>query len=276
VWLNSENELSGSNKTFQDNFLKDTHQLPAEISNFSKRVFKGGAPIEEVKLGRRTSLMTGQVFNEGTEAVIMGIDVSGQDVFEDQLERSRQQLIENVAQFQLGKVFEAITKKGEEVFSRGEWIEFQEIFTEPEIPVTVVVTWAKRLAHNSTGVCIEIEEKIQLEDLDLMTKRPDLVFLSLFEILKNALESFHGHDLTKAKVSVELRRMQGFFELRVEDNGSGFDEAFEDMIFQPFISDKEGHLGMGLSLAAERIGSIGELRLLKNSSDGVCIQLKVS
>ncbi|NQZ01740.1 MAG: sensor histidine kinase [Bdellovibrionales bacterium] len=276
VWLNSENKLSGANQTFQSNFLSESNELPSEIAALSKKIFEGGTPIKEVKLGRRTSLMTGRVFNEGTEAVIMGIDVSGQDVFEDQLEKSRQQLIENVSQFQLGTVFRALTDEGSQNFSREEWIEFQQIFSEEEMPVTVVVTWAKRLAQNSVAVDVEVVETIEIDDLTLMTKRPDLLFLALFEVLKNSLEAFQGQDTDSAKVTVNLLRHEDHFELLVDDNGKGFDEAYEDLIFQPFISDKEGHLGMGLSLAAEKIETIGEVNLLRNGPDGVSVQLKVS
>ena len=86
------------------------------------------------------------------------------------------------------------------------------------------------------------------------------VFLNLIRNAEAALA-----DRADARLSVSVRRTQGFVQVRVADNGSGI--ANPDHLFNPFRMEKRnpGQLSMGLYLSRTLVTSFhGDLRYEPN------------
>jgi two-component system sensor kinase FixL len=85
----------------------------------------------------------------------------------------------------------------------------------------------------------------------------------LFNLLRNAIEALETPDLgRKPRLSVTVRLIRAeTIEIIVEDNGPGISPAVEQRIFQPFMSEKPGGMGVGLSISRRIIEAHGgELR----------------
>ena len=273
-WLDDNQKLTGWNQQFQQSFPDaEGGNLPDGVQSVVSKVYQGEKPLEEVHLGRRTFLISGQMFNEGTEAVMMGMDVSGQEVFESELEEERQQLLDNVEYFELGEVFHLYqswsrdneTEVGE---NHGD---FLQIFTEEIMNIGPIVEWALALSVSTKQYKIELEKDFDSTLSTFFTFEPKKLFLGLFQILKNSVDALE--DVEQPKIKVRLEKNNGMVEITIKDNGPGIDPALGDVVFEPFISTKEKHLGMGLCLAKEHLSGFANV-VIGNSEDGCTMKVE--
>jgi len=96
----------------------------------------------------------------------------------------------------------------------------------------------------------DIEIKIENSIPDSMEKliRLDQRMISqlFWNILKNAAEAMDG----KGKINIILREESNVrYIIEVHDEGSGFDSAQHEKLFEPFYSTKQKGTGLGLSIA---------------------------
>ena len=76
----------------------------------------------------------------------------------------------------------------------------------------------------------------------------------LINLLNNAFYAVHQHSLSHdgpytPTVSVSTRRVEGWVEICVEDNGPGIAEGLKEKIFEPFFTTKPTGSGTGLGLS---------------------------
>ncbi len=97
--------------------------------------------------------------------------------------------------------------------------------------------------------------------------------------LRNLLENARRH--AAGEVSLQLRRLGDFAELRVCDRGPGVPTALRERIFEPFYrlpgaTERDGGVGLGLSLVksiATRHG--GSVQCDDNPGGGACFVLRL-
>lgn len=68
---------------------------------------------------------------------------------------------------------------------------------------------------------------------------------SVLALIQNAVEADPNQSLPELTIAADSE----FLHFLVRDNGIGFDSDFLPKVFEPFLSDKKGHAGLGLSLA---------------------------
>ncbi len=84
----------------------------------------------------------------------------------------------------------------------------------------------------------------------------------LHNLLKNSVEALGGRDNGRISISTRLRGGDGgqSAEVRIEDNGPGFDTGILEQAFEPYVTSKPKGTGLGLAivkkLAEEHGGSI--------------------
>lgn len=258
IWMDRDKKILGFNRQFEANFSIPQHeQVPNELIDVVDKVYNGESPLQEVRHGRKTSLISGCLYNHGTEAVLMGMDVSSQEVFESELAHERQQVLDNVEHFELGEVFELFTKVLRMSNVDYDINDFQSIFTEEILNVRPVIDWALLLASHEACRPISIEKNNDEHLLSFFTFEPKKLFLGLFHIFKNSVEATDCAE--NPSISVDLKKVDGEIMIVIEDNGNGIEDGFEDVIYEPFISTKEKHLGLGLSLAKDHLLSFAKV-----------------
>lgn len=68
----------------------------------------------------------------------------------------------------------------------------------------------------------------------------------LLNVIGNALDAMAG--VPAPRLHLYGASLQGRYQLRVQDNGHGIDEATRQRLFEPFFTTKPGELGLGLGL----------------------------
>lgn len=89
--------------------------------------------------------------------------------------------------------------------------------------------------------------------------------IALQNLVSNAVE----HSPRAGRIAVSLRRLDDHFELTVEDEGPGIDEASLSRVFERFYSrNSPNGAGLGLSIVATIVDRMGGQVLLRNRASG--------
>lgn len=114
--------------------------------------------------------------------------------------------------------------------------------------------------------CQEVEVRAQLPNnqADILAE-PTRLQMACVNIIRNACQA------ARSIVTVALARHEGWWELRVDDDGPGIEEAMRERIFEPFYSTRAAGEGTGLGLAV--VGSVlkehgGRIEVGTNPSGG--------
>jgi signal transduction histidine kinase len=125
--------------------------------------------------------------------------------------------------------------------------------------------YARVMADAGIEVVREPLDNVQVLGQQVMLVQ---VFNSL---VSNALEAMPDGGQLRLQV---LRSTARTFCLRVCDNGKGMSGQMQRMAFKPFVTSKQGGLGVGLVLVKrimERFG--GSVRLQSSEGEGTCVVL---
>ncbi|KPP99895.1 ATP-binding protein [Marinobacter sp. HL-58] len=94
---------------------------------------------------------------------------------------------------------------------------------------------------------VEIRSEIPFSEAYILAE-PTRLEMACLNIIRNACQA------ARSVVTVTLADHDGLWELRVDDDGPGVDEAMRERIFEPFYSTRAAGEGTGLGLAV--VGSV--------------------
>jgi nitrogen fixation/metabolism regulation signal transduction histidine kinase len=99
----------------------------------------------------------------------------------------------------------------------------------------------------------------------------------IHNLVKNAQEALEGVDGGRVEVSTELGDgpESQHIELRVVDNGSGFDEALMPRLFEPYVTTKAKGTGLGLAIVKKIIEEHGGIIGAENTGHGALISVRL-
>jgi two-component system sensor kinase FixL len=122
---------------------------------------------------------------------------------------------------------------------------------------------------------ISLHVAIEAKDAAILADRVQVQQV-LFNLLRNGVEALEAPNLARKPIlSVTVRLAPGdLVEITVQDNGPGMAPEVELRIFQPFMTEKPGGMGVGLSISRRIMESHGgELRYAPNPDGGACFSL---
>jgi len=101
-------------------------------------------------------------------------------------------------------------------------------------------------------------------------ERLQVAFLS---ILTNSIEATRSDGL----ITVELRPVNSYFQVVIEDNGVGIPELDAQHLFEPSFTTKERFLGLGLSVSKEIIQKVhkGEISISSDWGKGTKVDIRI-
>lgn len=106
-----------------------------------------------------------------------------------------------------------------------------------------------------------------------------LIGQALLNILKNSAESINAKLLTHKKfnglIQILLTKVDNCVEIKVVDNGLGFDSNLLDRIFEPYITTKESGTGLGMSIVKKIIEDHGGKIQIGNTQDGAFVKFNL-
>ena len=93
----------------------------------------------------------------------------------------------------------------------------------------------------------------------------------LIQLISNALEAMESAEIIERRLSIGTRhdRETGRILIEIGDTGNGVDPALVECLFEPWVTDKPGALGIGLSIAQTIIQAFGgQIRMERATADG--------
>ena len=96
-------------------------------------------------------------------------------------------------------------------------------------------------------------------------------------LVKNAQEAVAGQPDGWVRVTTRSysERDCRFVELRVEDNGPGFDDAVLPQLFEPYVTTKAKGTGLGLAIVKKIVEEHGGIISAENCGPGGCVILRL-
>lgn len=119
-----------------------------------------------------------------------------------------------------------------------------------------------------------LEPSLDIDEADhSLTIDAGALGIALQNLVTNAVE----HSLPEGRIKVSLRRLENVFELVVEDDGPGIDEASLSRVFERFYSrNSPNGAGLGLSIVATIINRLGgQVRLENRATGGLAATLSL-
>jgi len=98
----------------------------------------------------------------------------------------------------------------------------------------------------------------------------------LNNIFKNAIDA--TKDVSNPKITITSRLLKddrkGYFELKIIDNGHGFDPIFLKNAFQPYVTTKTKGTGLGLAIVKKLVHEhLGFVSAENNRDQGACLTI---
>jgi signal transduction histidine kinase len=127
-----------------------------------------------------------------------------------------------------------------------------------EVELSEVVERALEVAQLSVEGPAAVKIERQFDGVPLLRTDPHRLTSALINIIVNALEALQGDDLSERCLSLRVYGTQDRrVVVEVSDTGCGIDPGLLDQIFTSSFSDKAGHAGEGLHMAANVCQELG-------------------
>ncbi len=96
-------------------------------------------------------------------------------------------------------------------------------------------------------------------------------------LVKNAVEAMEGQRQAQVEVSsrVVSRDDHPYYEMRVRDNGPGFNEAMIQHLFEPYVTSKPKGTGLGLAIVKKIVEEHGGIIWAENCGTGACVVMQL-
>ena len=99
----------------------------------------------------------------------------------------------------------------------------------------------------------------------------------IHNLVKNAQEAMEGQ--ADARIQVSTSRPDDpdldVVQLKVADNGPGFDEALKERVFEPYVTSKSKGTGLGLAIVKKIIEEHGGIIAAENTGNGALIRIRL-
>ncbi len=100
----------------------------------------------------------------------------------------------------------------------------------------------------------------------------------LHNLIRNATEALENTDNGQIDVHVSVAEFDGVdvVQIKVEDNGSGFEEGSIDQVFDPYVTTKPKGTGLGLAIVKKLVEEhVGSIRAYNRSEGGAVISIRL-
>lgn len=96
---------------------------------------------------------------------------------------------------------------------------------------------------------------------------------AFWNLLQNALEAMEESCWKELTVATGERR--GWLQVSIRDTGCGIPEGIRPLLFQPFVTSKEGHYGLGLFFSRLLLGRYGATFRVSSREGGTVLSVRL-
>jgi nitrogen fixation/metabolism regulation signal transduction histidine kinase len=96
-------------------------------------------------------------------------------------------------------------------------------------------------------------------------------------LVKNAIEAMEGQKQARVKVVTQIvnRDDHPYYEMRVRDNGPGFNESMVQHLFEPYVTSKPKGTGLGLAIVKKIVEEHGGIIWAESCDNGACVVMQL-
>jgi signal transduction histidine kinase len=106
-------------------------------------------------------------------------------------------------------------------------------------------------------------------------QRAELLGRMLFQLARNAMESSPRCGVVRLRVDDGREEGMRLFHVRVSDEGSGIDPSVEHSLWQPFVTSRRGHAGLGLAYVAAAAPMVGAVCGIRREANHTTVHMLV-
>lgn len=104
----------------------------------------------------------------------------------------------------------------------------------------------------------------------------DEVKRALINIIKNSMQAIDENDTPEVmgKINIESFKNNGFYAVKIRDNGVGMDEVTQNKLFEPYFSTKSSGMGLGLVITKKILDDMNaKINVKSIEGDGTEVEI---
>jgi len=135
-----------------------------------------------------------------------------------------------------------------------------------------------RLMDSKGNIKLKLDPSL---DKEFVLGDKDEVKRALINIIKNAVQAIDEVESagSKGAVNIEGVRMNGYYSVKIKDNGVGMDDDTQQKLFEPYFSTKSSGMGLGLVITKKILDDMKAVINVQSSRSAgteVVINFKIS
>lgn len=130
-----------------------------------------------------------------------------------------------------------------------------------------------RLMDTKGKISLKLDPAVNRE---MVMGDKDEVKRALINIIKNSMQAIEEIEdpNVKGRVNVESVRKNGFYSVRIKDNGVGMDDDTQQKLFEPYFSTKSSGMGLGLVITKKILDDMkANIRVNSSRSAGTEVEI---
>ncbi|MBL8015906.1 MAG: ATP-binding protein, partial [Ignavibacteria bacterium] len=107
-----------------------------------------------------------------------------------------------------------------------------------------ILTDVVSLMDTKGNIKISLDESVNME---LVMGDKDEIKRALINIIKNSMQATdEKYEFGGGEIEIKSLRSNGYYAVKIRDNGVGMDEETQQKLFEPYFSTKSSGMGLGL------------------------------
>jgi two-component system, NtrC family, nitrogen regulation sensor histidine kinase NtrY len=105
----------------------------------------------------------------------------------------------------------------------------------------------------------------------------DEVRRALINIIKNSMQAIEeSEDIAGAgKINIISHKYNGYYSLKIKDNGVGMDDETQSMLFEPYFSTKSSGMGLGLVITKKILDDMkAKITVTSRANSGTEVEIR--
>ncbi|HMT11255.1 MAG TPA: ATP-binding protein, partial [Ignavibacteria bacterium] len=136
-----------------------------------------------------------------------------------------------------------------------------------------ILTDVVSLMDTKGNIKISLDKSVNSE---LVMGDKDEIKRALINIIKNSMQAIdEKYEFGGGEIEVKSLRNNGYYAVKIRDNGAGMDEETQQKLFEPYFSTKSSGMGLGLVITKKILDDM-KAKIKVDSAPGSGTEVEIS